>query len=290
MSWLDSLKKGLKRTSALFSQVNPADLESVEEVLLMSDVGYETTEQLLSKIKREKPAPDQMKSFLQNELTTRLTPVAKSIDIPDKKPFVILMIGVNGAGKTTTIGKLAAQYKQAGQKLSLIAGDTFRAGAVEQLQAWGNRTNIPVHTGALNADSAGVIYDGLKKALENHDDIVLVDTAGRLQNKTNLMEELKKIKTVMKKLIPDAPHLTCLVLDATVGQNAISQVESFQEIIGVDGLMMTKLDGTAKGGILIALADRFHLPIYAIGVGEQINDLHPFTAADYVDSLLKDMP
>ncbi len=291
MAWLDTLKKGLKKTSALFvfTQMDEQTREDLEEALLLADVGSVTTDEILTALDETNPKNlTELKSFLIHQITTRLQPVAKPLDIQQHRPFVLLMIGVNGAGKTTTIGKLAAAYQAQGKQVSLIAGDTFRAGAVEQLQVWGQRIHAPVFAGTPNADPASVVFDGLTQAVHRNDDLILIDTAGRLHNKTNLMEELKKIKSVIQKIIPDAPHATCLVLDATVGQNALNQVETFRSIIGVDGLIMTKLDGTAKGGILLALTQKFHLPIYAIGVGEKTDDLQPFTAEQYAHSLLKD--
>lgn len=291
MAWLDTLKKGLKKTSALFvfTQMDEQTREDLEEALLMADVGAITTESIMTALDETNPKNlTELKSFLHTQIVDRLTPVAKPLDVNTHTPFVLLMIGVNGAGKTTTIGKLAATYQAQGKRVSLIAADTFRAGAVEQLQVWGNKINIPVFIGNQNADAASVVFDGLKQATARADDLILIDTAGRLHNKSNLMDELKKIKSVIQKVIPSAPHITCLVLDATVGQNAINQVETFREIIGVDGLIMTKLDGTAKGGILLALTQKFNLPIYAIGVGEKTEDLQPFTADEYADSLLKD--
>lgn len=291
MAWLDTLKKGLKKTSALFvfTQMDEQTRSDLEDALIMADVGATTTDEILTALDETNPKDlKQLNTFLKEQIITRLKPVAHPLNIETHHPFVLLMIGVNGAGKTTTIGKLAAAYQAQGKKVSLIAGDTFRAGAVEQLQVWGNRINVPVFAGASNADPASVVFDGLSKSISLNTDVILIDTAGRLHNKSNLMDELKKIKTVIQKIIPNAPHATCLVLDASVGQNALNQVETFRQIIGVDGLIMTKLDGTAKGGILLALTQKFNLPIYAIGVGEQVDDLHAFTAEEYADSLLKD--
>lgn len=291
MAWLDTLKKGLKKTSALFvfTQMDEQTRSDLEDALIMADVGAATTDEILTALDETNPKDlKQLNAFLKEQIITRLKPVAHPLNIETHHPFVLLMIGVNGAGKTTTIGKLAATYKQQGKTVSLIAGDTFRAGAVEQLQTWGKRIGVSVFAGAPNADPASVVFDGLTQSLSLNTDVVLIDTAGRLHNKTNLMDELKKIKAVIQKIIPDAPHATCLVLDASVGQNALNQVETFRQIIGVDGLIMTKLDGTAKGGILLALTQKFNLPIYAIGVGERVEDLHAFTAEEYADSLLKD--
>ena len=203
-----------------------------------------------------------------------------------KKPFVILMVGVNGTGKTTTIGKLASQLKEKGLQVSMAAADTFRMAAVEQLQEWGKKVGCNVYTSAMGADPAGTAYDAYNRAIKNKDDVLFIDTAGRLQNKKELMDELQKIVRVIKKINPDAPHATVLSLDATVGQNAISQVEAFCEITPLTGLIMTKLDGTAKGGILVALAEKFHLPVFYIGVGEKIDDLLTFNRTEYIKSLL----
>jgi fused signal recognition particle receptor len=202
------------------------------------------------------------------------------------KPFVVLMIGVNGAGKTTTVGKLGQYYQSLGKQVSFVAADTFRAGAVEQLCRWGERIGCTVYTAKTGADAAGLVFDALEKSRLAGDDIIFIDTAGRLQNRTDLMDELQKITRVIRKQDPNAPHAVLLVLDATVGQNALSQVQAFQETAGVTGLIMTKLDGTAKGGILVALANRFKLPVHAIGVGEKADDLRPFTAESYVQSLI----
>jgi fused signal recognition particle receptor len=207
------------------------------------------------------------------------------IDVSEK-PFVVLMVGVNGTGKTTSIGKLAAQLKEKGLKVSMAAADTFRMAAVEQLQEWGKRVGCNVYTSAMGADPAGTAYDAYNAAIKNKDDVLFIDTAGRLQNKKELMDELQKIVRVIKKINPTAPHATLLSLDATVGQNAISQVEAFSQIIPLSGLIMTKLDGTAKGGILVALAEKFHLPVYYIGVGEKIDDLLTFNRSEYIKSLL----
>jgi len=205
---------------------------------------------------------------------------------PTKAPFVVLVLGVNGTGKTTTIGKLAKQWKDKGYQVSLVAGDTFRAAAIEQLEVWAKRANVPLEKSDTK-DAAGLIYDALERAKERGDDVVLIDTAGRLHNKDALMEELKKIRRVIQKIDPSAPHATLLVLDATTGQNAVTQVKTFQDAVDVSGLIITKLDGTAKGGVLVAIADQFSLPIHAIGVGEALEDLHPFSAQDFSQSLME---
>ena len=224
--------------------------------------------------------------MLLNEIKQVLEPVATPLVIDaGKKPFVILMAGVNGAGKTTTIGKLTAKFKQDGHKILLVAGDTFRAAAIEQLQVWGERTQTEVMSRPQGADAAGLAFDALTRARAEHFDLVMIDTAGRLQNRTELMQELEKIVRVIKKFDAAAPHASLLVLDATVGQNALSQVELFQKSAGISGLIMTKLDGTARGGILVALAQAHKIPIHFIGVGEGIDDLEPFTAEDFARAL-----
>lgn len=290
MSWLSKLKQGLSKTASLFSfkQVDLAGLEAVEEALLRSDVGYRTTEEMMQEVRQKKPQDGAtLYQIVYDTLVQKVQPIAQPLQIDStKSPFVILMVGVNGAGKTTTIGKLGHFYKEAGYKISFVAADTFRAGATEQLCRWGEKLSCPVYTAGTGADAAGLVFDALKQSKANQDDILFIDTAGRLQNRSDLMDELQKIKRVIQKQDATAPHAVLLVLDATVGQNAISQVKAFQEIAGVTGLIMTKLDGTAKGGILVALADQFKLPIHAIGVGEQFDDLQPFTASDYVKSLI----
>ena len=290
MSWFSKLKKGLSKTASRFSfqKVDVDSLEMMEESLLRADVGYQTTDEIMTAVKRQKPKDgEELRQIMKEVLLAKMIPVAKPLEIEAiHKPFVILMIGVNGAGKTTTIGKLGQFYKEQGKQVSFVAADTFRAGATEQLCRWGEKLNCVVHTAKTGADAAGLVFDSLKKSRENGDDILFIDTAGRLQNRSDLMEELKKITRVIQKQDPTAPHATLLVLDATVGQNALSQVKTFQEMVGVSGLIMTKLDGTAKGGILIALAERFKLPVHALGVGEKSDDLQSFTAEDYIDSLM----
>ena len=290
MSWLDRFKFGMKKTARLFSfsKIDASSLEELEESLLMADVGVPTTNAILDSIKK-KGAKDaeSIKSIMKEEIINRLAPYAQGLEINnEKKPFVVLMIGVNGAGKTTTIGKLGAFYQEKGYQVSFVAADTFRAGAVEQLKEWGARNNCVVYSSETGKDAAALIFDAIKSAKEKKDDIIFIDTAGRLQNRKDLMDELKKITRVIQKTDATAPHATLLVLDATVGQNALIQVEAFSAITPVSGLVMTKLDGTAKGGILLALADKFQLPIYAIGVGEKISDLSSFTADEYATSLL----
>jgi len=294
MSWFSKLKQGLSKTAALFSfkQVDEAGLEQMEEALLRADVGYQTTEEIMENLRKQKPADSgELYDRLAEILVQKINPVVGELKVdPECHPFIVLMIGVNGAGKTTTIGKLGQFYQEQGKKVAFVAADTFRAGAVDQLKRWGERLKCPVYASKQGADAAGLVFDAIQKSREAKDDILFIDTAGRLQNRSDLMDELKKITRVIQKLDPKAPQATVLVLDATVGQNAISQVKTFREMAGVTGLIMTKLDGTAKGGILIALADQFGLPIYALGVGEQADDLRPFTASDYVQSLIGEKP
>ena len=292
MSWLSKLKQGLSKTAALFSFGAPdlKNLDDVEEALLKADVGYGTTTEIMDAVRREKPKDEAaFRQVVRDVLIRKITPIAEPM-MPDTthKPAIILMIGVNGAGKTTTIGKLGSIYQARGLKVAFVAADTFRAGATEQLCRWGEKLNVPTYTAGAGADAAGLVFDAVQKSQKDGTDILFIDTAGRLQNRSDLMDELKKITRVIKKLDPEAPQETVLVLDATVGQNAISQVKTFREMAGVTGLIMTKLDGTAKGGILVALADQFKLPVYALGVGEKIDDLRPFTADEYVTSLLGD--
>ena len=290
MSWFSKLKQGLSKTAALFSftKADEAALEDMEEALIRADMGYRVVEDIMTVVRREKPTDgQQLRQIIRQMLIPKMEAVAKPL-VPNqqKKPFIILMVGVNGAGKTTTIGKLGQQYQESGLQVAFVAGDTFRAGATEQLCRWGERLKCQVYTAKTGADSAGLVFDAIRKSQAAGDDVLLIDTAGRLQNRTDLMDELKKITRVIQKCDPEAPQATLLVLDATVGQNALSQVQTFKETVGVTGLIMTKLDGTAKGGVLVALADRFGLPIHAVGVGESIDDLHAFTATEYVDSLL----
>ncbi len=285
MRWLDKLKQGLKKTASIFTfaSVNADDLE---EALILSDMGIETTHELMHAVQEEKPkTSSEIRSILKREITQKLAPICRPLTLANTKPVVILMVGVNGAGKTTTIGKLAAKYKAEGKSVACVAGDTFRAGAVEQLKKWAEKISADFYAGPQGCDAAGLIFDALKSAQTKETDIIFIDTAGRLQNRTDLMDELKKIVRVIRKVDLSMPHETILVLDATVGQNTLAQVKTFKEICGVTGLIMTKLDGTAKGGILVALSKE-NLPIYAIGVGEDVEDLQPFSAADYAASLL----
>lgn len=264
--------------------------EELEEQLLIADIGVPTTTKIINNLtehasKKELRDAEQLYQKLKQEMAEILEPVAKPLEITDKKPFVILMVGVNGVGKTTTIGKLARQFQQQGKSVMLAAGDTFRAAAVEQLQVWGERNNIPVVAQSTGSDAASVIYDAMESARARNIDILLADTAGRLQNKNHLMDELKKIVRVMKKLDPDAPHEIMLTLDAGTGQNAISQAKLFNEATGLTGISLTKLDGTAKGGVIFAIADQFNVPIRYIGIGEKIEDLRPFNAQEFIDAL-----
>lgn len=286
MRWLDKLKKGLQKTARVFS-FRSMNLDELEESLLLADVGVNVTDEIIKTVQSEKPSnAEEIRQIVQKILLLKIQPIAKTLTLPNVQPAVVLMIGVNGAGKTTSIGKLAQIYREKGKSVALVAADTFRAGAVEQLKKWAEKTDADFYAGTPGCDAAGLIYDALQQARQKKTDIVFVDTAGRLQNRTDLMDELKKIHRVMRKVDANIPHECILVLDATVGQNAISQVKIFNEITPLTGLIMTKLDGTAKGGILVALADAFHLPIYAIGVGEGVDDLNPFSAEAYVNSLL----
>ncbi|MEH6463361.1 MAG: signal recognition particle-docking protein FtsY [Shewanella psychromarinicola] len=295
------LKRGLMRTSenvgsgfvGLFrgKKINDELFEELEEQLLIADVGVETTTKLINSLtehasRKQLKDAEALYDLMREEMQKILDPVAVPL-VPENPngPFVILMIGVNGVGKTTTIGKLAKQYQNQGKSVMLAAGDTFRAAAVEQLQVWGQRNNIPVVAQHTGADSASVIFDALQAAKARKVDVLIADTAGRLQNKSHLMEELKKVVRVMKKLDPDSPHEVMLTLDASTGQNAISQAQLFKEAVGVTGITISKLDGTAKGGVIFAIADKFTIPIRHIGVGEQIDDLRTFNANDFIEAL-----
>ncbi|WP_432704527.1 signal recognition particle-docking protein FtsY [Bosea vaviloviae] len=295
-SWWRRLTEGLSRTSSalttgitdLFTKrkLDAATLEDLEDILIQADLGLTTAARVAKAVGDgrydRQIEPSEVKAILAREVEAILTPVALPLVIDaTKKPFVILMVGVNGSGKTTTIGKLAAKFRAEGKSVMLAAGDTFRAAAIEQLKVWGERTGAEVVSGNQGADASGLAFEALQKARAAGTDVLLVDTAGRLQNKTGLMDELAKVVRVIRKLDPEAPHAALLVLDATVGQNAVSQVEAFRETAGVTGLVMTKLDGTARGGILVALAARFSLPVHFIGVGESVEDLEPFSAQDF---------
>ena len=264
-------------------------LEQLEELLISADMGVDTAMRVTANMAEGRFGTSlsvaDIKSLLAQEITRIMEPVAKPLPLYAKKPQVVLVVGVNGSGKTTTIGKLASQFKTAGKTVVIAAGDTFRAAAVEQLQIWGDRAGVPVLTAPEGSDPASLAFDAMTKAEADGADLLMIDTAGRLQNRTDLMEELAKIVRVIRKKDPEAPHNTLLVLDATTGQNAVLQVETFQRLADVSGLVMTKLDGTAKGGVLVALADKFGLPIHAIGVGEQIDDLAPFDPEEFAAAL-----
>ncbi|MDX1804113.1 MAG: signal recognition particle-docking protein FtsY [Alcanivorax sp.] len=289
------LGKGLADLLVGAKEIDDEIFEDIETQLLMADVGVEATDVIIQALtdqvtREELVDADALYESLQNELRKLLEPVDQPLVIDgSKKPYVILMVGVNGVGKTTTIGKLARRFKAEGQSVMLAAGDTFRAAAVEQLQVWGERNDIPVVAQHTGADSASVVYDAVQAAQTRGVDVLIADTAGRLHTRGNLMDELTKVTRVMKKLIPDAPHEVLLVLDAGTGQNAINQAEQFRDAAGVTGLALTKLDGTAKGGILFALAKRTGLPIRFIGVGERLEDLRPFHAEEFVQALFEDI-
>lgn len=295
-----SLKNKLKKTrsqfssglSAIFSGNQALDeetLESLEELLLISDVGIETTAKITEALEKTKLEKDQTsKQLFKKTLQHILQPCEQPLNLSAQdSTFVILMIGINGAGKTTTIGKLAQKYKQQGLSVMLAAGDTFRAAAVEQLQTWGERLDIPVVSQGTGADSASVIFDALQSAQAKNINVLIADTAGRLHTQSNLMDELSKIKRVLSKIDAKAPHETMLVLDSGTGQNALSQAAQFHESIGVTGISLTKLDGTAKGGIVFSMADKMQLPIRFIGVGESVEDLRPFNAEEFVSALVE---
>src|SRR3981189_267728 len=300
LSWWQRLTGGLKRTSSSLGtavadlvtkrKLDRAMLDDIEDVLLRADLGTEVAARVAAPGgagRYDKAiSADDVKNVVAIEVEKVLAPVAKPLEIDStQKPFVILVVGVNGSGKTTTIGKLAAKLSAEGRKVMLAAGDTFRAAAIEQLKVWGERTKPPVIAGAKGSDSASLAFNALTAAREGKLDVLLVDTAGRLQNKAELMNELEKVVRVIRKVDSSAPHAVLLVLDATVGQNALSQVEAFHRTAGVTGLVMTKLDGTARGGILVALAEKHKLPVHFIGVGEGIDDLAPFTARDFAQAI-----
>lgn len=293
--WWGRLAGGLKRTSSALGNtlesllnkrpLDPAMLDEIEEALIRTDLGVEAAMRVSDAIAKgrfkENPTAADVKSIIADEVAQVLEPVAKPLVVAGAKPFVILVVGVNGSGKTTTIGKLVSRLSAEGRKVVLAAGDTFRAAAIDQLKIWGRRTGAKVIAREPGADSAGIAFDAIGAARVDNADVVIVDTAGRLQNRAELMGELEKMVRVMKKVDSSAPHAVLLVLDATVGQNALSQVEAFGKTAGVTGLVMTKLDGTARGGILVAIAQKFGLPIHFIGVGEGVDDLSPFSAKDF---------
>ena len=298
-SWWQRLSGGLKRTSASIGgavtdlvakrRLDQAMLDEIEEVLIRADLGVETAARIAAAVGEgrydKSITADEVKAVVATEVEKVLTPVAKPLLIGERKPFVALVVGVNGSGKTTTIGKLAAKFRAEGRSVMLAAGDTFRAAAIDQLNIWGGRSGASVIARAPGADAAGLAFDALTQARGEDVDELLVDTAGRLLNKAVLMDELQKIVRVMKKVDPAVPHAVLLVLDATVGQNALSQVEVFRDLAGVTGLVMTKLDGTARGGILVAIAAKYGMPVHFIGVGESIDDLAPFSAKDFARAI-----
>ncbi len=298
-SWWKRLSGGLKRTSSALGgaisdlvskrKLDAASVEELEHELIRADLGPEVAERIAAAFgegRFEKAiTPEEVKSLLAGEIEKVLAPVAKPLEIT-ARPFIILVAGVNGSGKTTTIGKLAAKFRKEGKSVMLVAGDTFRAAAIDQLKIWGERTGARVVASGPGADAAGLAFDALTTAKAESVDVVLVDTAGRLQNRAELMGELEKMVRVMRKVEPAAPHAVLLVLDATVGQNALSQVDIFGKIAGVTGLVMTKLDGTARGGILVAIASRFKLPVHFVGVGEGVDDLSDFTARDFARAVV----
>ena len=300
LSWWRRLSGGLKRTSNSLSsavadlvtkrKLDRAMLEDIEDVLLRADLGTEVAARISEAVgagRYDKTiSADEIKSVVATEVEKVLSPVARPLVIdPARAPFVILVVGVNGSGKTTTIGKLAARFSAEGRTVMLAAGDTFRAAAIEQLKVWGERTSSPVIAASQGSDSASLAFNALSSAKEQGRDVLLIDTAGRLQNKAELMNELEKVVRVIRKVDATAPHAVLLVLDATVGQNALSQVDAFLRTAGVTGLVMTKLDGTARGGILVALAEKYKLPVHFIGVGESVDDLAPFTAHDFARAI-----
>lgn len=299
--WLSRLVTGLSKSSSklvtgisdIFTKkkLDDAALTDLEDLLISADLGAATAAKLTANLAKTRFGKDvtseEVRGAFAADITTILEHVAIPLSVdPARRPFVILMVGVNGAGKTTTIGKLAHHFRREGLKVSLAAGDTFRAAAVEQLKIWGSRVGAPVIARETGADAAGLAFEALIEAKKRGDDVLLVDTAGRLQNKDALMAELQKIARAIAKADPGAPHATLLVLDATVGQNAHSQVDIFKSIVGVTGLVMTKLDGTAKGGVVVALAEKFKLPVHYIGVGEGADDLRPFTSDSFARSLM----
>ena len=292
--WWNRLSGGLKRTSSSLGSsitalithrpLEPATLDALEDELVRADLGQELAARIVDALGEGRYpqgiTPEEVKAVLAGEIEKVLAPVAKPLELT-ARPFVILVAGVNGSGKTTTIGKLAARLRAEGKNVMLVAGDTFRAAAIDQLEIWGERTGATVMAREPGADAASLAFDAIAAAKAQGVEVVLVDTAGRLQNRAELMSELEKMVRVMRKVEPTAPHAVLLVLDATVGQNALSQVEIFGKIAGVTGLVMTKLDGTARGGILVAIASRFGLPVHFVGVGEGVDDLAPFTARDF---------
>jgi fused signal recognition particle receptor len=299
-SWFARLTAGLSRSSSAIGRgitdiftkrkLDAASLDDLEDILIQADLGLGAATRIREAVARGRYdktiEPAEVKAILAEEVERTLAPVARPLAVdPGKQPFVVLVVGVNGSGKTTTIGKLAAKLAGEGRKVTLAAGDTFRAAAIEQLKIWAQRTGADIVAREQGGDAAGLAFDALTRARASGADVMLMDTAGRLQNRAELMSELEKIIRVMKKIDPEAPHATLLVLDATVGQNALSQVETFGRMAGVTGLVMTKLDGTARGGILVAIAEKFGLPVHFIGVGEGVDDLEPFAARDFAEAI-----
>ncbi len=299
-SLFQRMKEGLTRSSRNISdgitgiftkkKLDRTTLGELEDLLITADLGLEAAADIVAAVGKgrhdKEVTAEEIRSIVADEVAAVLAPVALPFIIdPARKPFTVLMVGVNGAGKTTTAAKIAARAKTEGKSVMLAAGDTFRAAAVEQLKVWGERLNVPVVSTKIGGDAAGLAYEALARARDEKTDLLLIDTAGRLQNKTDLMAELEKVLRVIRKLDPDAPHATLLVLDATTGQNALNQVDIFGKVAGVTGIVMTKLDGTARGGILVAIAKRFGLPIHMIGIGEQIDDLQPFDAKAFARAI-----
>lgn len=302
LSWFGRLKQGLQKTRSSFAlglkhifgqKLSDESIEELETLLLSADLGVEVTQKIIDDLSQklkssELNRPEILYQALKQDLTEILRPCEKPLQIDSThQPYVILMVGVNGAGKTTTIGKLAKRLQEQGKSVMLAAGDTFRAAAVEQLQVWGERNQIPVIAQGSGADSASVLYDALQSAKAKNIDVLIADTAGRLHTKSNLMEELKKVYRVMQKIDPSAPHEVMLVLDSTTGQNALMQAMQFHEAVKVSGITLTKLDGTAKGGIIFAIAQKLKLPIRFIGIGESIQDLREFKADEFVEALFE---
>ena len=298
--WFARLKAGLAKSSGKIAsglsalagrKLDDTLLEEIEELLITADLGPAPAAKLAAGLAKgrfdKEVTAEELRAALADDVAAMLEPVARPLAIdPAHKPHVVLIVGVNGSGKTTTIGKLAKQFRDEGRSVMLAAGDTFRAAAVEQLQIWGERTGCPVVAGKQGADAAGLAWEALEKARAHGTDVLLVDTAGRLHNRAELMAELEKIHRVIGKQDETAPHDVVLVLDATTGQNALSQVQTFKDMVSVTGLIVTKLDGTARGGVLVALADRFGLPVHAVGVGEKAEDMRPFTARDFANGLM----
>lgn len=300
LSWKERLKQGLGKSQARLNdgfkeifirkKLDEQALEELEELLISSDLGVSMSAQIIAKLAEHKFDPnnaeENVRTVLAEEIAKVLSPYTKTLTISQQAPHVILFSGVNGTGKTTTIGKLAHRFKSEGKSVLITACDTFRAAAVEQLERWAERADVAIEKGPENADPASVAYKAIERAQKENIDVVMIDTAGRLQNKANLMEQLAKVVRVIQKLIPEAPHESIIVLDATTGQNAHSQVKTFHEMVALTGVIITKLDGTAKGGIVVSLAESFKLPFYAIGVGEQIDDLQSFDANEFAKDLV----